>query len=122
MNLHSFTRWTYLFACKQVYTDTPFSQHCEESVFKISGVCFKITYLMTNHSPFSLSTVFLIKIVANATLKNCFNFPWKSDYSRYSRFTNDQCSGYVDSVSKKVNIGISFIYPQNPYTSILMNY
>ena len=39
--------------------------------FKISGVCLKITYLMTNQSLFAIfkHNILLIKILANVALK-----------------------------------------------------
>ena len=48
----------YSFACKQipVCTDTPFQLHSKGNLFKISGVCFKITNSMTNLSLFSTQT------------------------------------------------------------------
>ena len=42
----------------------------ERNVFKIRGVCFKVTYLMTNQSLYSSfkSNIFLTRILANAPL------------------------------------------------------
>ena len=44
--------------------------HSEGNAFKISGVCFKITYLMTNQSFLSSfkRNIFLVKIIANSAL------------------------------------------------------
>ena len=42
-----------------------------KDIFKISGVCFKIKYQMTNQSLFSTfkHNIFLVKIIANIALK-----------------------------------------------------
>ena len=62
-----------LFACKQMYIDTCtcFQMHYDGNVLKISGVCFKVIYLMTNQRLSSnlKRNTFLTNILANATIQ-----------------------------------------------------
>ena len=45
LNLHKFTQWAYLFACKQMYIETRLKNHTEGIVFKIRGVVLKLYIL-----------------------------------------------------------------------------
>ena len=72
MNVHSFTPWTYQFACIQIYIDTLFKIYSDGNVFKIRGVYFKVIYFNDNQSLSSTfkRNIFLTKILTNAPLKD----------------------------------------------------
>ena len=63
---------------EQMYIDTRFKTHSDGNVFKISGVCFKVIYLMTNQS--FKRNIFLTKILTNAPSHTHFLYSYKLIY------------------------------------------
>ena len=72
-NFLLFIQWHSLNVLTSKYIlHTPFKLQTEENIFKTNRVHFEITYIITNKSLFPTfkRNIFLIKIVANAALKN----------------------------------------------------
>ena len=64
MNRHSFTQWTYQFAGKQIYIETPFQMHSEGNVSFFTKWCLFYNYMYIDVT-FEL-------FIANAVLINNF--------------------------------------------------